>query len=270
VPRGPSPPSASLVWSRLPRSGRARSLDDRRIVRAAMRVADGEGLGGLSMRRIADDVGAGAMSLYRHVAGKDDLLDLMLDAAFGEMELADGGSGGWRRDLAALARELRRVLRRHPWAAELVSSRPPLGPRYLDWFERCLAAVRTAGADMRAATRVIGTVSAYVAGVAAYEHGDREARRRHGLDEAQMRALVAPYLDGLLATGRYPNVADFVRDGTGDATDADFEFGLACVLDGLEARLARRSLSPRREASPRDRPTARRGGRRRTARRPEP
>jgi AcrR family transcriptional regulator len=235
-----------------------------------MRVADRQGLGGLSMRRLAADVGAGAMSLYRHVAGKDDLLDLMLDAAFGEMALPAGGSDDWRRDLAALARELRRVLRRHPWAAELVASRPPLGPRYLAWFELSLASVRSAGVDVRTATRVIGTVNAFVSGVAAYESGDREARRRHGLDESRMRESVRPYLDPLLATGRFPNVAEFARKGTGAVTDADFEFGLGCVLDGLGAAITGRRLSPRREASPRGRPSARRGGRPRPARRPGP
>jgi AcrR family transcriptional regulator len=236
--RARSDKSPPLIWSRVALSPRRRPrLDHERIVRSAMRIADQEGLGAISMRRVAGDVNAGAMSLYRYVASKEDLLDLMLDAAFGEIALPEKPSGDWRVDLAGLARQVRRLLQGHPWAAQLVTSRPTLGPSYLRWFEFSLQAVTSTGVDLKAAMRVIGITNAYVSGVVAYELGDAEARRRHGLTEPQMRALVAPYLEQLIASGRFPNLARFLREGTGAVTDDDFEFGLASVLDGLATAL---------------------------------
>jgi AcrR family transcriptional regulator len=253
-PPGPRPP---LVWSRLAASPRPRPrLDHDRIVRSAMRLADQEGLRALSMRKVADEVNAGAMSLYRYVASKEELFDLMLDAAYGEIAVPEKGSGDWRRDLAALARQSRDVLKRHPWAAQLVTSRPTLGPSYLRWFEFSLEAVTSTGVDLKDAMRVIGTTNAYVSGVVAYELGDGEARRRHGLSEPQMRALVAPYLDAVVASGRFPNLKRFLRHGSGAVSDADFEFGLAAVLDGLAAALRKRRR-PARSEPPRRRPKVR-------------
>jgi AcrR family transcriptional regulator len=226
-------------------------LDYSQIIRAAVRIADAEGLGAISMRRVAGQLNAGAMSLYRYVASKEDLLDLMLDAAYEEIVVPERPSGDWRADLTRLASQTRTVLKRHPWAAQLVTSRPTLGPSYLRWFEFSLGAVTEAGADLKTAMRVIGTANAYVSGVVSYELGDAEARRRHGLTEPQMRAIVEPYLERLVGSGEYPNLARFLKEGTGAVTDEDFAFGLACVLDGLQAALRPR---PRKPAS---RPRAR-------------
>jgi AcrR family transcriptional regulator len=239
--RSPADKSAPLIWSRLARSSPQKPrLDHDRIVRSAMRIADQEGLGAISMRRVAGDVNAGAMSLYRYVASKEELLDLMLDAAYGEIVVPEKPAGDWRADLAGLARQTRNVLKRHPWTAQLVTSRPTLGPSYLRWFEFSLQAVTSVQVDLQTAMRVIGTTNAYVSGVVAYELGDAEARRRHGLSEPQMRALVAPYLKQLVASGRFPNLARFLREGRSTVSDDDFEFGLASVLDGLAAALGQR------------------------------
>jgi AcrR family transcriptional regulator len=233
---------------RLSRPARRRPrLDHDAIVRAAIGIADEDGLDGISMRRVAGEVGAGAMSLYRYVSNRDELLDLMLDAAFAEVELPSRGAGDWRARLAPVAREVRRMLTRHPWAGQLVASRPPLGPHYLGWFEYSLGVVSAAGADLETATRIIGTVNAYVSGVAVYERGDTEARRRHKLSEVQMRALVEPYLAQLVASGRHPHLARFLEGGTGASDDDRFEFGLSCVLAGLDAALrqSRRAHGPK-------------------------
>ncbi len=246
-PMARAKPPSPFIWSRLSRSRQRRpALGPEAIARAAVRIADKEGLGALSMRRVAGSLGAGAMSLYRHVASKDELLDLMLDAAFAELEVPERPSGDWQKDLRSLARRVRTVLRRHPWMAQLVTSRPTLGPSYLRWFDFSLGVAMSSGADIKTAVRVVGTLNAYVSGVVAYELGDSEARRRHGLSEAQMRTLVAPYLKQVMASGRYPNLAPFLREGTGEATDEDFEWGLTRVLDGL----AKGPLSGRKARTP--------------------
>ncbi len=179
--------------------------------------------------------------IYRYLASKEDLLDLMLDAAFGEIALPERPSGDWRADLARLARATRQVLKKHPWAGALMTSRPTLGPGYLRWFEFSLAALAARGVGVRTAVRVVGTVYAYVSGVVAYELGEAEANRRHGLSEARKRAPVAPYLETLLASGRYPNLARIVRQGSEPPGDASFEFGLRSVLAGLEQVLPGRA-----------------------------
>jgi AcrR family transcriptional regulator len=240
-----------LIWARVLCSRRGKpALDYDGIVRAALRVADAEGSEGLSMRRIADELGAGTMSLYRYLSSKEDLLDLMLDAAFGEIALPARPGDDWRADLRALARATRRMLKQHPWLGPLLTSRPPLGPNYLRWFEFSLAVLARRGVGTRVAMQVVGTLYAYVSGVVGYELGEAETSRRHGLSEARKRALAAPYLKGLLASGRFPNLARFVRQGTGRPTESAFEFGLDCVLEGLELALRREVRSTARGRRP--------------------
>ena len=221
-------------------------LDDGRIVRAAVAVADAEGIDAVSMRRVASSVGAGAMSLYRHFSGKDELLDRMLDAAWAGIRVPDRPSGDWRADLSALFAQTRSALARHPWVASLLPRRPLFGTAYLRWFEFSLAALEPTGLPLRAKVRVLGTVGAFMAGFAAYERGEAESARRHRLSQRQKREVATSRLQPLLATGRFPNLALFVSHGTDVATDADFRFGLGCVLDGVASSLRERRPGRRR------------------------
>ena len=223
-----------LIWERLARGTRSRSrLSYARIVKASMRIADREGLEAVSMRRVAEQLNAGTMSIYRYVATRDQLLDLLLDEAYGEIAVPARPSRDWRTDLRGLACQTRHVLKRHSWLGPLLTSRPTLGPHYLRWFEFALASTAATGLDVKARVRLIGTVNAWVAGVVGYELGEAETNRRHKLTEKRKRELVGPYLDRILETGRYPHLAEFVRVGSGEVTDADFEFGLDCVILGL-------------------------------------
>src|SRR5262249_60636194 len=122
-----------LDWGRPQRRGRGQrpSLSREEIVRAAIELADAEGLEALTMRRLATQLRAGAMSLYWYVPTKEDLLDLMLDAAFGEVELPERPSGDWRADLHLFAHRMLGVLRRHTWLPSLTSSQPLPGPNAL-------------------------------------------------------------------------------------------------------------------------------------------
>ncbi|MEO8371021.1 MAG: TetR/AcrR family transcriptional regulator [Candidatus Solibacter sp.] len=199
-----------------------------------------EGLDAVSIRRIANELGSGAMSLYRHVSSKDQILDLLLDAAYGEIAVPPAVSGDWRNDLRNMARQTRRILKRHWWLGPLLTSRPPFGSHYLRWFEFLLAAAGCAGAalDMQSKVRMVGTLFAFVNGAVGYELGEESTNRKHNLTPERKREIAAPILAPLLATGRYPNLAQFAAQGTGEMSDEDFDFRLECVLAGLGVRVA--------------------------------
>jgi AcrR family transcriptional regulator len=187
------------------------------------------------MRRVATELGVGTMSLYRYVASKEDLLDLAFDAAYGELTLPAAPPGDWRAGMRWLAHTMRDLLRRHPWTTTVLATRPPLGPNYLRYFEFTLAVAAPKSKDMTHAARLVGTLQAFVLGSITYELAEAEADRRTGLTEEQKRAAAGPYLDGLLASGSFPYLAQFLTEGIDTDYDRSFEFGLECVLDGLTA-----------------------------------
>ena len=127
-----------------PRRDRGLSRDE--IVSAAIAVADAEGPDAISMRRIARELSAGAMSLYWHVASKEELLDLMLDAIEAEIEVPEP-TGDWRADLGAFAHRTRAALRQHQWAVEFIGTRPPSGPNDVRNLERLLSLLDGIGVD---------------------------------------------------------------------------------------------------------------------------
>jgi AcrR family transcriptional regulator len=192
------------------------------------------------MRKVAARLGAGTMSLYRYVSGKDDLLDLMVDAVLGEDDLPDEPSGDWRSELAELARRTRRGARRHPWAIGFLLARPNLGPNALRGIEYAMAAVDGLGLDADRMLDMVSTVQAFVIGFVQAELAEVEAQRRTGLTQEQWRARVAPYVGQLVASGRYRFFERIVVEAE-DFPDADatFERRLGYVLDGLAASLGR-------------------------------
>jgi AcrR family transcriptional regulator len=225
---------------------RARSLSRDEIVRAAIAVADAEGPDAISMRRIARELNAGAMSLYWHVSAKEELLDLMLDAVQGEMETPEP-SGDWRTDLEAVARNQRTALHRHRWVMDFMGGRPPMGPNSLRNAERGLAALGGLGLPKAEAISILMTVTTYVLGAVLRElqemRGEQDWKRElEGLGEEETRKLLAEYFEGLRASGRYPRLLEMVDEGVDpdapETRDARFEFGLGCMLDGIAARLA--------------------------------
>ena len=202
-----------------------------------MEIADRDGIDAVSMRRVASELGSGVMSLYRHVTSKDDVHDLLLDAAFGEIELLNRPSKNWRANLRIVARQTRTALKRHPWLAGLLSSRPPLGPNYLRHFEYSLASVAALGLNMETTSRIIGTFYVFIMGFTSYELAEHESNRRTGMTDAEKRQSVAPYIESVLASGRFPNLVRFLDSGATEPDDESFTFGLECVLDGIAARI---------------------------------
>ncbi len=220
-----------------PQRGPQPSHSRAEIAAAAVRIADAEGVEAVSMRRVAAEVGSGTMSLYRYVSRKDDLLDLMVDAVMGEMDLPAAPSGDWRADLTLQARGGRAVGIRHPWLSELSAGRPPLGPNGLRAIEFALGAVEGLGLDIDGMSRVVGILTAFVRGFVQAELAEQEARRRTGLDLNQWRATRAAYIRMLIDSGRHPMLRRIVLDARDPDPDSDFETALGQVLDGLAATL---------------------------------
>src|SRR5439155_23227897 len=129
--------SLALLWRTRERASRKGKpdLSVDLIVRAAIDIADASGLGALSMRRVAERLGVGTMSLYTYVPGKAELLDVMLDAVYGEPDRPDAVPGGWRARLERIARENLALYQRHPWLLQVATSRPVLGPNAIAKYD---------------------------------------------------------------------------------------------------------------------------------------
>jgi AcrR family transcriptional regulator len=230
-----------LVWARpeRPPRGRARGLSRRPIVRAAIAIADREGLDALTMRRVAEALGAGTMSLYWHVRSKDELIELMRDEVIGEQTLKEP-SGDWRSDLATFARDLRSTYLRHPWLAAVAWGTPPLGPNHLRQDELIAATMSALGVDLRTQGAVGAAVYFFVIGFVMRELAQEQLHQRTGVTIEQWRAAVAPYIEQQLATGRYPNLQRAITSGGDEDPDAGFEFVLNFLLEAITARLPKR------------------------------
>lgn len=146
----------------------ASGLSKERVVSEAVRLADAEGVEGLSMRRLASELGAGAMSLYHYVANKDELLDAMTDVVFDEIERPPADTD-WQSAMRLRALSVRRVLARHPWAIPLMESRTTPGPANLRYREAVTACLRRAGFSAVMATHANWLLDSYVYGFALQE-----------------------------------------------------------------------------------------------------
>ncbi|MCO5971198.1 TetR/AcrR family transcriptional regulator C-terminal domain-containing protein [Actinoallomurus soli] len=227
------------VWERPePPSRPAPSpLSRDRIVEAAIRLADADGLDAVSLRKVAAALDAGPMRLYGYLSTKTELLDLMADAVYGEIA-PPAPDGDWRAALRSLAHGLREAALRHEWFADLLGGRPPLGPCALAYLEATLAALDGAPGfdDVDAVTQAAHTVNAYVIGAVRSEIAESRTERATGLDERRWQAANGPYLDRLLATGRYPALAKMVGGGPHPDAETAFATGLDQVLAGITAR----------------------------------
>ncbi|MFI6446757.1 TetR/AcrR family transcriptional regulator [Kitasatospora sp. NPDC050543] len=226
----------ALVWTRGPRTPRRQTMNLGRIVEISIAIADAEGLDALSMRRVATDLDSGTTSLYRHVAGRDELLDLMIDAVQGE-DAPPPLTGDWRADLGDVARRQRAVLLRHSWLGGVMSTRPALGPNALRQIDHALAAAAALTPDITLASDVIALVTHYVFGTVSRELAEQEVQRRTGQTEDEWRESIGPYIREVVASGTYPQFARRVIEAQDRSFDELFGFGLACVLDGIAGRL---------------------------------
>ncbi|MEV0349367.1 TetR/AcrR family transcriptional regulator C-terminal domain-containing protein [Nonomuraea sp. NPDC050680] len=215
----------------------ARDLTRDRVVRTAVEIADAEGLPALSMRGVAGRLGVATMSLYRHVGGKDDLVELMIDQVFGEFPLPAEPPPGWRARLEVAARVQWAAYRRHPWLTRITSlTRPLPSPSLLRHAEWALAAVDGHGLDPESMMHVHILMYSYVQGIAANFELESQAQAATGLTEDEWMRAQDAQLTAVATSGAYPTFADVIRRMDGDFDfnlDRLFEFGLRPLLDGL-------------------------------------
>jgi len=209
-----------------------------RIVAAAVMIADAEGLDGLSMRRVATELGAGPMSLYRHVRDKDDLLLRMMDAVLREARLPASAPPGWRPRLEVAARSLWAAFRRHPWLAPALSlTRPQAVAGGLAYTEWVLAALAEAGLATAVAFDVHLTLFTFVRGVAVNLESEAAEVAASGLTSEEWVAAHHHELREITREGGYPHFTRLVGQGYDLKLDGLFERGLRYLLDGLAADL---------------------------------
>jgi len=211
-----------------PSSAPRTPLNRERVVRAAVALADDAGLEALSMRKLGQRLGVEAMSLYNHVANKDDLLDGMIDVVFSEIDLPVVDVG-WRKTMSQRAASVREALARHPWATGLMELRTTHGPASLRHAEAVLDRLREAGFSIEDATHAFWLLDSYIYGFAIQEAG-----LPFGTPEelAEMAEIVLPQV----SAAEYPRLNEAAAASLAagyDYTD-EFEFGLDLILDGLE------------------------------------
>ncbi|MEV6129202.1 TetR/AcrR family transcriptional regulator C-terminal domain-containing protein [Streptomyces violaceusniger] len=225
-----------LVWERPEPPNRPvpAPLSRERIVRAAIELADTGGLDAVSLRKVATALDVRPMRLYGYIAGKEELLDLMVDAAHAEIRPV---GDGWREALRSLAEATRHAAHEHEWLADLLGGRPQLGPHALASGETVMAAL--GDVDVDAIMPMVAAVNAYVIGAVRREIAERRAERTTGMDEKRWQASLGPYLERTFATGRFPALATVVRDAAHLDADHTFRIGLDFLLDGIEARISR-------------------------------
>lgn len=222
---GPSKPESSGELSRA------------RIVAEAMRVADGEGLTALTLRGLAARLDAPVMSLYRHLHSKEELVELMADAALSELPLPVKVPKGWRAQLELGSRLEWQMLRRHPWLVRVLNiSRPTATPAAMAFVDWVLRALEPTALDEPSKLRLHVTLHSFVQGLAVNVEAEAQATGETGRTEAEHMSAQEAQFAAVAASGRYPHFARMMQ-GIGASfeieTDALFELGLAAMLDGF-------------------------------------
>ncbi|PXY29498.1 TetR/AcrR family transcriptional regulator [Prauserella sp. PE36] len=218
------------------RRGPKPALDLDRIVQAAIEIADADGLMGLSMRKVADRLGVGTMSLYTYVPAKAELVSLMLDAVDAEGVLPHTVEGSWRAKTESWAREDWRLYHRHEWTLH-ASGRHPLGPNTMRRFDSALRSLAGTGLPEAEIVAVADVIDTYIRGMARRSVEMRDREQRTGVSEAQWWAEHGPMLDEYLAGDAFPAVREVRAAGAFESDLDSFEYGLQRILDGVEGRI---------------------------------
>jgi len=212
-----------------PRSKLRTPLSRERTLRAALRQADAGGLDALTMRSLAEVLGAAPMALYRHVANRDDLVDGLVDLVFAEIALPPGGSD-WKRAMRQRAISLRDVLSRHRWAIGLMESRRNPGPANLRHHDAVIGSLRRGGFSIEMAAHAYSVLDGYVYGFAL-------TKMNLPFDTSDEIAEVAETMLQPFPVNEYPNLVEMLTEHVmkpGYDYGEEFEYGLDLILDGLE------------------------------------
>jgi AcrR family transcriptional regulator len=198
------------------------------VLRAAVALADSSGIEALTMRRLGQELGVEAMSLYKHVAGKDDVLDGITDLVVSDIEVPPAGNG-WRAAMRQRAICAHEVLVAHPWAAMLIMSRFNIGPGMTRYLDATLGRLREGGFSITGALDAWHTLDSHIYGFTLQELGlpfEAEETRQVSSD-----ALVR------FSADEYPYVVEVITEVMQSGREEDFEFGLDLILDGLQRTL---------------------------------
>ena len=239
----PPAPVRTSVWTR-PEQRQKEQLTRERIVAEAIRLLDEEGLEAMSMRTLGQRLGAGATSLYRHVASKDELIELVADAVYGEMEVPEvHDPASWRLGMHAVAHTLRWAGLRHMWLGQVLGQvgMTYVGPHVVDVTARSLAILTTAGFSMEEATRAMGALSSYVLGATTAESGWLSALRRNGYEEKDWLTIIGPkVIESTADSGLSEFYLEQLKRDPAEVRMENFSYGLDLMLDSLQARLTAR------------------------------
>lgn len=217
------------------------SVDE--VIRAAITVADEEGLPAFSMRKVADRLGLKLMSIYTYVPGRSELIGLMVDEVAGERELPEH-QGSLRERMTGVARQMWDEFHRHPWLLQVENSRPWLGPNVSDRYEWQLAAIEGAGFTDIEMDQVVTLLSGFTAAAARASVDARRTAAQSGMSDAEWWAINAPVLERVMPGAAYP-ISGRVGLAAGQEYNAvsdperSFRFGLDRILDGLAGLLDR-------------------------------
>jgi AcrR family transcriptional regulator len=242
------PASIEMVWGirDRPTKGPKRGLSLEQIVDAGVRVATAEGIGGVSMSRVAGELGTSAMSLYRYVGSKDELLWLMIDGAFGQVDATEPTEGSWRERLEQWARIELTALRQFPWILRVPISGAPIMPsqlRFMEWGLRALSGTKLAEDEKMSVLLLITSYTRSFAGLS----GDIAAAVEAGNPLAQTATGYGALIKKLTSAEEFPALHAVVDAGAfadeedpADALDHDYRFGLERIFDGVAALVQRR------------------------------
>ncbi|MGP4058164.1 TetR/AcrR family transcriptional regulator [Mycobacterium sp. 4D054] len=231
-----------LLWrtpggARTPRGPRQRTTVDA-VVGVATEIADADGLAAVTMRAVATRLGIATMATYTYVPGKAELLDLMLDSVHAQMPRADLRGLPWRERVSAIAAENRDMLDRHPWVAQLATTRPPLGPGTIAKYEHELGAFDGLGLSDLEMDAALTYVLGFVMSVARIAIDSQRAGADSGVTDQAWWERAEPLLARMFDAEKFP-LASRVGAAAGRAhagaysAGHAYEFGLARVLDGL-------------------------------------
>ncbi len=233
-----------LLWNPPPppTRGPKQRLTLDRVVAAGIAVADRHGVAELSMRRVAQELGVGVMSLYTYVPGRDELFELMIDRAWGGRALPDRGLP-WRTQIEFHVEQAWQMYTDHPWLIMSNLWRMPLGPHVLDVQEDLYRAVLSAGLDAHTAVRVTTMLEAHVFAATRSEIVDTSQSARTGVTADDYWASRAGFWTTYYSPERFPTMTRLWEAGAfdGDVAEADGEswrFGLRLLLDGVERLVA--------------------------------
>lgn len=246
--------SLELLWRPRERPTRGPQpgwrLDE--IVDAAIRIADTEGLDALSMRRVAAELGAGTMSLYRYIPRKAVLINLMLDRVSDPGDAAQRYAGlDWRGVLEAYARDSRALYLTHRWLLQVNWSRPLLGPNSVARLEALVSRLDGLNLADQEKIAVLTLIDSYVTGSVRAEILYERAAEETGVSDDEFWARQLPFLEQAMASGRYPAMAALAEDTFAMGWEPTFEWGLTRLLDGVETLITQRRRQrqrPRKQA----------------------